>query len=286
MTPRIVSLVSTAALLLALPLSSGAYAQMSPTDAQALVRKASQNETAKNLNGQPFRFKLRKIDDKGDVTKEIVQTKDGDIAELVLYNNQPLTEERKKLEKERLAHLMAHPEEQERRHRREQEDSDRADKLVKVLPDAFLFEFIGTIPGNSGPVIKLRFKPNPGFTPPDRESQVYHGMAGELWIDERQVRMVRLDAHLIADVDFGWGFLGRLYKGGSILVQQADVGSRHWETTHLKLSLTGKALMVKSLNIQTQEDESDFRPVPKDIGYQDAIRMLQSPPGPAQASTR
>jgi hypothetical protein len=109
-------------------------------------------------------------------------------------------------------------------------------------------------------------------------------MAGELWIDKNQARMVRLDAHLIDDVDFGWGILGRLYKGGSILVEQADVGSHHWETTHLKLNLTGKALMFKPLRIQTQEDESDFRPVPKNIGYQDAIRMLEAPAGTAQGS--
>jgi hypothetical protein len=280
--PRLIG----SALLVLFSWSPNALAQMSPTEAQDLVRKASQNETAKVLNGQPFRFLLRKIDEKGDITKEIVQTKEGDIARLVLYNNQPLTDERKEQERARLDHLMAHPEEQQRRHRREQEDSARADKLVTLLPDAFIYEYIGTVPGASGPVIKLHFKPNPQFSPPDREAEVYHGMAGELWIDEAQVRMVRLDAHLIADVNFGWGFLGRLYKGGSIVVEQADVGYHHWETTHMKLSLTGRALMVKSLNIHTQEDESDFHPVPKDIGYQDAIRMLEAPPAPAQASAQ
>ena len=58
------------------------------------------------------------------------------------------------------------------------------------------------------------------FIPPDREAQVYHGMAGELWIDCAQKRMSRLDAHLISDVNFGWGVIGRLYKGGTILVSR------------------------------------------------------------------
>jgi hypothetical protein len=111
-------------------------------------------------------------------------------------------------------------------------------------------------------------------------------MAGELWIDQEQARMVRLDAHLIADVDFGWGVLGRLYKGGSILVEQADVGLHHWETTHMQLNLTGKALMFKSLSFKTQEDESNFHPVPKNIGYRDAIRMLEQPAAPEQASAQ
>jgi len=85
---------------------------------------------------------------------------------------------------------------------------------------------------------------------------------------------VKLDAHLIADVDFGWGILGRLYKGGSIVVEQADVGDHHWETTHMKLSLTGKALLIKALNFQTTEDASHFEPVPPEMGYQNAIKML------------
>src|ERR1700737_198142 len=163
--PRLVG----SALLVLISWSPSALAQMTPTEAQALVRRASQNETAKVLNGQPFRFLLRKIDEKGDITKEIVQTKEGDIARLVLYNNQPLTDERKQQERARLDHLMAHPEEQERRHRREQEDSARADKLVKLLPDAFLYEYIETVPGASGSVIKLRFKQTPQFSPPHRD---------------------------------------------------------------------------------------------------------------------
>jgi hypothetical protein len=109
-------------------------------------------------------------------------------------------------------------------------------------------------------------------------------MAGELWIDREQERMVKLDAHLIADVDFGWGILGRLYKGGSILVEQADVGEHHWETTRMKLSLTGKALMIKPLSFQTTEDASHFEPVPPETGYQNAIKMLLSNPDGAQVA--
>jgi hypothetical protein len=101
-------------------------------------------------------------------------------------------------------------------------------------------------------------------------------MAGEFWVDKAQERMVKLDAHLIADVNFGWGILGRLYKGGSILVEQADVGDHHWETVHMKLNLQGKALMLKSLNFQTVEDGSDYKPVPAQLTYKDAIKMLES----------
>jgi hypothetical protein len=88
--------------------------------------------------------------------------------------------------------------------------------------------------------------------------------------------MARLDAHLIADVNFGWGVIGRLYKGGTILVEQKDVGENHWETTHMKLNLTGKILMIHSVTFQTVEDGSDYKPAGPNLTYKDAIRILES----------
>jgi hypothetical protein len=146
--------------------------------------------------------------------------------------------------------------------------------MVRLLPDAFIYHYEGMVDGPNGPCYRLSFKPNPNFTPPDREAEVYHGMEGELWIDQHQERMVKLDAHLIADVNFGWGILGRLFKGGTIVVEQKDVGSGHWETTHMRLRLQGKILMIKSLDFETTEDASDFEPVHPQMSYQDAVHLL------------
>ncbi|HYK34526.1 hypothetical protein [Alloacidobacterium sp.] len=243
-------------------------------DPVALVRRASQNELKASNGNHPYRYVLHKIDDNKITTKEIIETKDGDVARLIAVNDKPLASDAQQTEINRLNNLAAHPELQAHRHKREQEDSNRANEMIRLLPDAFLYKFEGMVDGPNGPCYRLSFHPNPNFDPPDREAQVYAGMAGELWIDKAQERMVRLDAHLIADVEFGWGILGRLYKGGSILVEQADVGEHHWETTHMKLSLTGKALLIKSISFQTTEDALRFEPVPPEMGYQNAIKML------------
>jgi len=258
------------------PLGSTARAQDVEHDPVPLVRRASQNELHSSNGGHPYRYQLHKIDDGKITTKEIVETKDGDVARLIAIDDKPLDADAQQAELDRLNNLAAHPEVQEHRRKREQEDSDRANKMIRLLPDAFAYKYEGMVDGPNGQCYRLSFQPNPNFTPPDREAQVYAGMAGELWIDKGQERMVKLDAHLIADVEFGWGILGRLYKGGSILVEQADVGDHHWETTHMKLNLTGKALMIKTLSFQTTEDASHFEPVPAQMGYQEAIKMLLS----------
>jgi hypothetical protein len=245
-----------------------------PDDPAALVRRASSNELHSTAPPYPVRYKLRKQDQKDLTTKEIVETKDGDVARLIAKNDQPLTPAEDKAELARLSNLLAHPEIQEHRHKREQEDSGRADEMIRLLPDAFLYTSLGTTAGPNGPAYRLAFKPNPSFHPPDREAEVYHGMEGELWIDQGQERIVKLDAHLIDDVNFGWGILGKLYKGGSLTIEQQDVGHRHWEATLLKLNLTGIALMIKPLSFQTTETSTNFQPVPVNMGYQDAIHML------------
>ncbi|HVW76860.1 MAG TPA: hypothetical protein VHB45_04555 [Alloacidobacterium sp.] len=252
----------------------------------AIVRRASQNELNASNGNHPYRYRLHKIDDGKITTKEIVETKDGDVARLIAINDKPLDPDAQQAELDRLNNLAAHPELQEHRRKREQEDSERANKMIRLLPDAFIYKFEGMVDGPSGTCYRLSFQPNPHFSPPDREAQVYAGMAGELWIDKAQERMAKLDAHLIADVEFGWGILGRLYKGGSILVEQADVGDHHWETTHMRLNLTGKALMIKPLSFQTTEDASQFEPVPPEMGYQNAIKMLLSDKTTAQVAAR
>lgn len=243
-------------------------------DPLQLVKRAVANELKPGNGLHPYKYRLEKLDDGKRTTKEIVETKDGEISRVIEQGGQPLSGDANQTEIDRLNNLLAHPEVQERKHRKEQADNNRDDEMVRMLPDAFLYHYEGTAEGPSGEVYRLSLKPNASFNPPDRQGEVYAGMAGELWIDQKQERMVKLDVHLIADVNFGWGILGKLYKGGSILVEQKDVGNDHWEQYHFKLNLQGKALLFKSLVFDITEDESDFEAVPAEWRYQDAVRLL------------
>ena len=253
-----------------------APADSGKVDPLAIIRRASQNEMRASNDGHPYRYKLRKIDEGKITTKLLIETTDGDVARLVAVEDKPLDDDANKTELDRLNNILAHPEIQAHRHQKEKEDGDRANEMIRLLPDAFIYKFAGMEPGPNGPAYRLTFEPNPNFTPPDREAEVYHGMEGEIWIDQGQERMVKLQTHLISDVNFGWGILGKLYKGGSVLVEQKDVGSHHWETTHFTLSITGKALMVKTLSFHTTEDSSNFEPVPPKTSSGDAVRMLKA----------
>lgn len=281
-------IASLAGLLLGgvLPASAALPPESAP-DARTIVRDASWNEMHNSGAPRFYRYRLFEQDPKGSDVKLVIETHEGAVSRLVEKGGKPLTEEENAAEVARLKNLLANPQIQLQRYKRERQNDGREDELVRMLPDAFLYTDQGIVQGPSGPCYRLSFKPNPNFVPPDREGEVFHGMVGELWVDEEQLRIVKIDAHLIADVNFGWGVLGRLYRGGSILEENADVGDqdgRHWESTSLRLRLTGKILMVKSVDFSTSQTSTDFRPVPSDMTYQQAIHMLLDEPAPTTAA--
>ncbi len=161
---------------------------------------------------------------------------------------------------DRLNLLANHPEVQQHGQVREQKDADRVNRLMRLLPMHFL-SFEGMVPCVSGQCYRLSFFPIRAFS--TRRGSGYFSRHGRRGVDcPTQERLTRLNAHLISNVDFGWGILGKLDEGGTIQIEQADIGDRNWQVTLMKLNLRGKALMFKSLNIKITEQASLFSPVP------------------------
>ncbi|PYY03623.1 MAG: hypothetical protein DMG64_07130 [Acidobacteria bacterium] len=240
--------------------------------ARDLVRKVVANELKQEeLDKSRYMFKLKKVTPKVTRVQQIVQTNQGSIARTLLIDGKPPADDLRKAEEEKIQKLIGDLDEQKRRQKREKEDENRAQIMVRALPNAFFYQEIR----RDGDTLKLRFRPDPSYEPQSREESIYTGMAGELWLNIPQERLRKIDAHLFHDVDFGWGILGRLYKGGSFMVEQEQVDASHWDTTVLKLDLRGKALLVKSLVYDEQEFENDFHRLPDHISLAEGADILK-----------
>jgi hypothetical protein len=245
------------------------------TGEAGLVQRALANELRAASDSQhPMCYHLRKTSPRLTTTKAICETADGAVARLIAVNDAPLSTADEAREQGRLDQLLSDPGKQ--RHRKQSQDSDtaRALKVLRSLPNAFVYEYAGAGQVSSGSVEKFRFKPNPKFDPPDMETQVLTQMTGELWIDPAQERVTRLDGRLREDVDFGWGILGRLYRGGTVVIEQADVGDHQWRVVHFDMKMSAR-VVFKTRVFDTAEDESQFVSVPAGIRYQQAIAMLR-----------
>ncbi len=256
-------------------------------DTELVKRALAAELIAAEDTQHPMRYRLRKASPRLVTTKEIVETKDGAVARLVAINDQPLSQADDIKEQTRINDLLFDPGKQRHRKQSEQADIERVLKVLRALPTAFIYQYAG--PGASpagrpaespsGRIEKFSFKPNPAFNPPDLETQALTQMTGELWIDPEQGRVTRLEGHLRQDVDFGWGILGRLNKGGWIILEQAEVAHRQWRVVHFQMAMTGR-LVFRTKSFDTTEDQSNFVPLPFGLSYQQAIQLLRA--GPAK----
>lgn len=247
-----------------------------------LVRQTVANEVAANDSDHKHMFRSRRLTPKGSQTRLYVETTEAMAGMLIAVNDRPLTSQQQQAEKNHLAWLMNNPDQLRKKRAREKEDADRTMRIVRALPEAFLFEYTGTENGVEGlgkpgdELLRLNFKPNPSYEPPSRVEQVLEGMQGHLLIDAPARRIAQIDGTLFRDVSFGWGFIGHLDKGGRFFVQQADVGDGSWELTRMILKITGRILLFKSIGMNSDESFSDFHEVPKDLSFAKGVELLQT----------
>jgi hypothetical protein len=249
----------------------------------ALVKATVANEVApNNPGGVKFMFRSHKQTPKGSQTHLYVETNDAMAGMLIAVNDQSLTPQQQQTEDGHLAWLVNNPDQLHKKQAREKEDTDRTLRIMRALPEAFRYQYVGTETGKpglgtqGGQLVRLKFTPNPAYVPPSHVEQVLTGMEGYLLIDMQAKRLARIDGTLFRDVTFGWGIFGRLDKGGHFEVQQADVGDGAWEITEMHLNITGKILLVKNLSMVSDEVFSDFQRMPNNLSFAQGVEKLKA----------
>ncbi|MBZ5614007.1 MAG: hypothetical protein LAO23_08370 [Acidobacteriia bacterium] len=251
-------------------------------DPAALVRKAVQNEIkAAKDDSAHFLFRGTKTTPKGSTTKLYVETKEATAGLVIAYNDKPLTPEQRRAEEARVERFVKNPEELKKKRAQERDSAERTMRIMRALPDAFLFEYAGEEQSSEGmgragdSLVKLKFRPNPRYEPPSRVEEVLTGMQGYVLVDPVRYRIASIDGTLFKDVGFGWGILGHLDRGGRFVVHQQVVDDNFWEISSMSLNFTGKILLVRNLSIISTETFRDFKRVPSDLTFAQALEVLK-----------
>ena len=252
-----------------------------PASCLELVRATVANEVAANNSSlMKHMFRSDKQTPQGSQTRLYVETREAIVGMTIAHDNKRLTQQDMQAEENRLTGLAGNAEQLKRKHAQEQENADRTLRIVKALPDAFLYQYDGEEPADGGasdvPWVRLKFRPNPAYQPPTHAEQVLVGMQGVLVIDPVARRIAKIDGTLFKEVEFGWGILGHLDKGGHFLVEQRDVGNDCWEVTHMSLNFNGKILMFKTISIKSDEVFTDFQRVPDGTTFAQGVQMLEA----------
>ena len=272
-----VSVLSAATLALgAQAPSANATAEMSP---RGWADAASANELhiIEDDGTFPVRYRIHKVDAKGDVTREVIECREGTVARLIERNGLALTHEEDDAERHRLLAILDNPSDFLRHQKRNIGARNYATALVKLMPEAMLFSYAPgqpQPPGVTTPQVVLDFRPDPRFKPPTMTAEILTGLEGRMWIDKTAMRMTRVDGRIVRAVNFGWGVLAHVYPGGTVEFEQAEVAPERWIYSRVDENITVREMMMKTAVQKAQMSVSDVRVLPAQLSYREAINQL------------
>jgi len=232
-----------------------------------------------------LRYRMHTVDEKGDRVRDVIESRDGTVARLLMRDGKPLAKDEDEGERQRLTEMIESPEAFAKHIRNSESQRKIADRLVPLMPDAGLFNYTAGQPqtgtNGGGLEVVIDYRPNPAFVPPTTEAEALTGLEGRVWIDAKTHTVVRMEGTISHAVNFGWGVLAHIYPGGKLVLKQTNTGGGRWIFTDFRMQLTVRALMVKTVKVDTRVQASDFQSISA-MSYQDAIHLLLGPPPRAQ----
>jgi hypothetical protein len=260
----------TAVLVLILGTAALARDQSVSMPPAELMKQVVANELADREQHRKFLYKIDKRDGKQTLTEEQIDTSDGPLFRLVAIDGKPLNSDQRQQDDARIERLLRDPRQLQKLKQAHDEDEQKLEKLMRLMPDAFLFDYDGA----EGNLLRLKFRPNPNYDPPTYEARVARGLAGIILIDPQQKRLAKFSGQLIDNVQFGYGILGRIDKGGTMELGRVQVAPGEWKTSLINIQLSGRMIFFKTIAKQQFEIRSDFHPVSAELNPAEANRLL------------
>ncbi|WP_035349360.1 hypothetical protein [Edaphobacter aggregans] len=260
-------------------LSAGllASAQQTKQDplAQAIVRNAVQTELAADRDDHSrWRYRSTVTKPEGTFVYAVVETDHGSVKKKIQQDGRPLDSARLNEEMQRIESFVHDPSQQARQRKDSQQDDKRAENMLRLLPDAFLW----TVKNDGADGIALAFTPDPNFDAPSMEARVFASMAGEIVVSKPGNRILNIKGRLIREVKFAYGLFGHLDEGGTFNVKRSQLAPGIWQITESHIHITGRALIFKSIGEQEDEVKTDFRPTPPATTLEQAANLLRGEP--------
>jgi len=261
-------------ILIGILLAAGAVKQavaQPPEPAGQLVREVVFNELHDHDTHGFWRYWIVKHTQHATQLEQQVETSDGPVTRLLETNGRPLDSRGEQEERARLDRLVNSTRERASHRQAYIDDENHIARVFGLLPLAYVFEYVDDENGCH----HLRYRPSPSYVPRTIEQRIVHSMSGDLWIDAQLKRLSRLDGHFDDNVDFGFGLLGRIDKGGWFRTQRVQVGATEWKMQSMEVHMSGRAILFKSIAHDTGEVRGGFAAVPAGLNLAQGMRILE-----------
>jgi len=244
--------------------------QGSPQSAAALMNEVVANELTDRVLQRKWEYLIDKRQGKQIITEEQVDTRDGPLYRVFAIDGTPLDYNQRQRDNARMDRLLNDPVQQVELKLAHDEDEAKLEKVLLLMPQAFLYEYDGV----ENNLLRIKFRPNTNYNPPTYEARVVHSLAGIIFVDQQHKRLAKLSGQLMDRVDFGYGLLGHIDRGGTIEIGRAQVDTSEWKTTFVNIQLSGRMVFFKTISKQEYETRSHFRAVSGNLSLIAARQLL------------
>lgn len=139
----------------------------------------------------------------------------------------------------------------------QKKNHDRAD-LVDAARTAFIPKWLQSEPLHGRLCDVLELDPNPAFHPRNLPEEAMTHVMAKVWVDPASNQMARGEAHVIRDIPVGAGILGKVYRGSTFSLEQAEVAPGVWLPTRYEYDYSGRKFLF-TFEAHQVIDVSDYR---------------------------
>jgi hypothetical protein len=216
----------------------------------------------------------RVLDDK---TYRVVPTGSGTMKLLLKEGDRPVdpAEYRKQLTAwEELLELMLKPDDSRTKsaYAKWQKKKDDRKELLDATQEGFLTKWDGQQTCNGRLCDVYELQPNPNFHPRSMVQDILTRVTGKIWVDHEANQLSHGEAHVMRDISFGGGILGKLYRGGVFSMDQREVAPGIWLPTRYQYDFTARKFLFMFEEHQYVEAQQYRRIGPP----QQALAMVKS----------
>jgi hypothetical protein len=180
-----------------------------------------------------------------DRTFRVVPTGTGTLKILLKENGTPTNpiDYRRQLQAwQDVLELMMRPEDSRAKSAYEKYDrrNQQRAELIDTMIESFTPKWLGreTLNGRLCDVFQLDLKPD--FHPHSMFQDALSHVSAKAWVDKDSDQLVRGEAHIMRDISFGGGILGKVYRGGVFSMEQGEVAPGIWEPTRYQYDFGGR----------------------------------------------
>jgi hypothetical protein len=145
----------------------------------------------------------------------------------------------------KLLELMLKPEDSRTKsaYAKWQKRKDDRKELLDATREAFLITWDGQETCNGRWCDVYQIQPNPNFHSRSLVQDILTRVTAKIWVDRDANQLVHGEAHVMRDISFGGGILGKLYRGGVFFMQQEEVAPGIWLPTRYQYDFTARKFL-------------------------------------------